>query len=189
MEVDPIKEVEKIAEMKKVLKERRKRERNTLLFVMGINTALRIGDLLTLSVGDVLGDKGQILKTMELKERKTGKTKRFPINDSINNALSDYLEKRRIRDRSEPLFLSQKGERLSRSQAWRIMKTAGESAGLENIGTHSLRKTFGYHVYKKTGGDLGLVQKLLNHSASGVTLKYIGIDKERLDNTYLELNL
>ena len=189
MEVDPIKDVEKIADMKKALKERRKRERDTLLLVMGINTALRIGDLLNLSVGDVLGDDGQILKAMELKERKTGKARRFPINDSVKNALSDYLAKRLGRDRSEPLFLSQKGKRLSRSQAWRIMKTAGELAGLENIGTHSLRKTFGYHVYKRTGGDLGLVQKLLNHSASGVTLKYIGIDREKMDNTYLELNL
>jgi integrase len=61
--------------------------------------------------------------------------------------------------------------------------------GLENIGTHSLRKTFGYHVYQKTGGNLGLVQKLLNHSSGADTLRYIGIDREEMDNTYLELNL
>ena len=78
---------------------------------------------------------------------------------------------------------------LSRSQAWRVLKAAGESAGLKNIGTHSLRKTFGYHIYKRSGADIGLVQKLLNHSASKVTLRYIGIDREKMDNICLELNL
>ena len=69
------------------------------------------------------------------------------------------------------------------------MNRAGKAAGLECIGTHTLRKTFGYHVYKKSGGNLGLVQKLLNHSNSGDTLRYIGIDKEDMDSAYLQLNL
>ena len=78
---------------------------------------------------------------------------------------------------------------MSRSQAWRTLKAAGESVGLQNIGTHSLRKTCGYHAYKKSGGDIGLVQKLLNHSVVKITLKYIGIDREKMDNVYMELNL
>ncbi|MDR3279636.1 MAG: site-specific integrase [Synergistaceae bacterium] len=187
MEVDPIRDMEKIAEMKVILKERGGRDR--LLFIMGINTALRISDLLSLSIGDVLDDEGQILKIVELKEKKTGKTKRFPINESVRVALSDYLGKRHGCDREEPLFPSKKGGTLSRWQAWRIISAAGESVGLENIGTHSLRKTFGYHVYKMTGGDIGLVQKLLNHSASRITLRYIGIDRERMDRAYMELKL
>jgi len=69
------------------------------------------------------------------------------------------------------------------------LKAAGESVGLRNIGTHSLRKTFGYHVYNKSGGDIGLVQKLLNHSISKDTLQYIGIDREKMDNVYIGLNL
>jgi integrase len=69
------------------------------------------------------------------------------------------------------------------------LSAAGEAVGLERVGTHSLRKTFGYHVYKRTGGNLGLVQKLLNHSSSADTLRYIGIDREQMDNTYLDLNL
>jgi len=69
------------------------------------------------------------------------------------------------------------------------MKAAGKSVGLTNIGTHSLRKTFGYHVYKKSDSDIGLVQKLLNHSVSGATLRYIGVDREKMDDICLELNL
>ena len=187
MEVEPIRSIEKIAEMKAALKGGRGRD--GLLFVMGINTALRIGDLLSLSVGDVVDEKGKIAATLNLKEQKTGKKKRLPINAAVRNALLDYLPKRRGFSREEPLFPSQKGGALSRSQAWRILKKAAESIGLENIGTHSLRKTFGYQVYKKTGGDLGLVQKLMNHSTSKITLSYIGIDRETMNSAYLELNL
>jgi integrase len=186
MEVEPIRDLEKIAEMRAALRD--KDGRNELLFVMGINTALRIGDLLSLTVGDVLDKAGGISMTLNLREQKTGKAKRIPLNSVVRDALADYLP-RCSRDRSNPLFLSQKSGPLSRSQAWRIIKRAAESIGLENIGTHSLRKTFGYQAYKKSGGDLGLVQKLMNHSASGVTLSYIGIDRETMDNTYLELNL
>jgi integrase len=164
-------------------------KRNVALFVMGINTALRIGDLLTLRVGEVLDSEGKVLKTITMTEQKTGKRKRFPVNESIKHVLSEYLAEREAFSREEPLFLSRKGEALSRSQAWRIMKRAGKSVGLGHIGTHSLRKTFGYHLYKKTGGDIGLVQKLLNHSSTGLTLRYIGIDREKMDNAYLELNL
>jgi integrase len=187
MEVDPIRDLEKIAAIKKILKNRGPRDE--LLFVMGINTALRIGDLLKLSVGDVLDGKGQISEAIYLKEQKTGKPKRLPFNVAVKKALSDYLSKRPDCGRSEPLFLSRKGGVLSRGQAWRILKGAGESAGLGNIGTHTLRKTFGYHIYKNTGGDIGLVQKLMNHSASRITLCYIGIDRETMDRAYLELNL
>ncbi|MDR1966142.1 MAG: site-specific integrase [Synergistaceae bacterium] len=187
MEVDPIRDPKKIAEMKKILRDGGGRDE--LLFVMGINTALRIGDLLKLSVGDVLDGKGQIAEAMSLKEQKTGKLKRMPFNETVKKALSDYLSRRPGCNASEPLFPSRRGGVLSRFQAWRILKRAGESVGLGNIGTHTLRKTFGYHVYKRTGGDIGLVQKLMNHSASRVTLSYIGIDREAMDNVYLELNL
>jgi integrase len=187
MEVEPIRDLRKIAEMKETLKS--VNGRDELLFVMGINTALRISDLLSIRIGDVLDGEGKISETISLKERKTGKTKRFPLNATVKKALSGHLDKRQGFSPSEPLFLSRKGGALSRSQAWRILKIAGETIGLNNIGTHSLHKTFGYQVYKKTAGDLGLVQKLMNHSTSKVTLRYIGIDREMIDRVYLELNL
>ncbi|MDR1978820.1 MAG: tyrosine-type recombinase/integrase, partial [Synergistaceae bacterium] len=87
------------------------------------------------------------------------------------------------------LFLSQKGGLLTRWQARRILSAAGEAVGLAKISAHSLRKTFGYHVYKKTKGDLGMVQKLLNRSAAENTLKYIGIDEKKINKTYMDLNL
>ena len=187
MEVDAIRSTEEISEMKVFL--RQKGVRYELLFIMGINTAIRIGDLLSLSVGDVMETNGKIARDIVLKEKKTGKAKRCPMNESIRKALEEYFARNGGRAPAEPLFISQKGGALSRSQAWRVLKAAGESAGLKNIGTHSLRKTFGYHIYKNSGADIGLVQKLLNHSESRITLRYIGIDRERMDNVFLELNL
>jgi integrase len=187
MEVDPIRDIKKISAMKKFLKA--KDARDEALFTMGINTALRISDLLSFSLGDVLDGEWRLRETIRLKERKTGKIKRFPINESVRETLSGYLATRRKEDRSAPLFPSKKGGALSRWQARRILKAAGKFVGLEKIGTHSLRKTFGYHVYRKTGGNIGLVQKLLNHSTSENTLRYIGIDREAMDSAYLDLNL
>jgi integrase len=187
VEVEPIKDVKKIGVMKKIL--RAGNPRDELLFTIGINTALRIGDLLALRIEDVTNDKGKLVAAIEMKERKTGKTKTFPLNKSIRDVLSGYLNGLGKLDPQAPLFPSRKGGALSRWQARRILSSAGESVGLLKVGTHSLRKTFGYHVYQRTGGNLGLVQKLLNHSSSVHTLRYIGIDKEQMDNTYLELNL
>jgi len=58
----------------------------------------------------------------------------------------------------------------------------------EPVGTHTMRKTFGYHAYKK-GLDLAVIQKLLNHSSPSITLAYIGITQEDQDNVYMSLNL
>ena len=188
MEVAPIKDMGKIQAIKIFL--RRSSLRNEALFVFGINTALRIGDLLSLRVEDVADDGGNVLDTVIVYEKKTGKTKQFPINKSVKGALEAYLKTRPHSVSDEPLFPSRNGGcHLSRWRARRILHTAGKAVGLDRIGTHSLRKTFGYHVYKKTGGNLGLVQKLLNHSSSGDTLRYIGIDREEMNDIYLTLNL
>ena len=187
MEVEPIKNEGKIEEMKNFLKQ--KGSGYGLLFVMGINTALRIGDLLSLSIGDVTDNDGKVLEAISLKEQKTGKLKRLPVNDALKNALSEHLAESPNSMRSSPLFISRKGGVLSRTHAWRILKAAGEAVGLQNIGTHSLRKTFGYHVYRNSGENIGLVQKLLNHSTVKNTLQYIGICREEMDSTYLKLNL
>ena len=187
MEVDAIRSKEEIAKMKEFC--RQKGAEYELLFIIGINTALRIGDLLSLSVGNVVDESGDIVSVVYLKEKKTGKTKRCPVNESINKALTGYFSDNGRRVPAEPLFISRRGGALSRSQVWRVMKEAGKSVGLANIGTHSLRKTFGYQVYKQSGSDIGLVQKLLNHSSSAATLRYIGIDREKMDNICLQLNL
>ena len=171
--VYPIKDKEKIAQMKKLLSNNK---RNLLLFNLGINSGLRVSDILALDIKDVK-DKTFI----ELREQKTNKYKQFPINEKIQKDIRDFIRNKEI---DEPLFLSQKDNRLSRIQAYKILRKAAQKVGIEvKIGTHSLRKTFGYHHYKQFN-NIALLQKIFNHSTPAVTLRYIGLYQEEIDDSY-----
>lgn len=189
--VQPIRDKKKIEAMKKILSSN---PRDVLLFVLGINSGLRISDLLQMCVSDVLKENGKPKDMYELRETKTGKTKRFPFPKNVQKAIVDYLGSYEG-DWSRPLFISRKTDAngqakpLSRQQAWQMMNDAAKTVGIsDNIGTHTLRKTFGYHAYK-AGTDLSLLQHIFNHSAPSITLRYIGIVQDDIDNVYISLNL
>lgn len=172
--VEPIRDREKIELMKTELMKRGYRD--YLLFVMGINTGLRISDLLELKVEDVQGKSH-----LTITEEKTDKTKRFLINSRLKEDLEKYIET------MHPwayLFLSQKGSNkpISRVQAYRILRAAADEVGLESVGTHTLRKTFGYFHYREYK-DVALLQELFNHSSPSMTLDYIGINQDTMDRT------
>ena len=175
--------------MKKYLKE--KSTRDYCLFVLGINSGLRISDLLNLQVKDVVDDSGKLKDRIHLIEQKTGKAKDFPISSTAAKAIKDNLSLLSVKEPTSCLFPSRKGtSAITRVQAWRILNDAAVHSGLDKdaIGTYTMRKTFGYHAYKK-GMDITVIQKLLNHSSTAVTLSYIGITRDDLDNVYLNLNL
>ena len=181
--VQPIRDREQIEKVKQILKA--KNTRDYLLFVFGINSALRIGDLLSLRKRDVID--GRVV----IKEEKTGKRKEFPLNDAIKEILKDYLPT--LAD-DEFLFKSRQANRngdkvISRQQAYTILTKAFKAAGIkENCGSHTMRKTYGYWNYKKYK-DVAKLQKVLNHSAPSVTLRYIGIDQEEIDKMYEDFEL
>lgn len=179
--VEPIRSKKQIAKMKRYLK--RQNIRDYLLFVLGINCGLRISDLLKLTVEEVYAKE-----RIHIREQKTGKSKSFPLSDACKQAIQDYIIA--TGTTQGYLFASRKGRKpISRVQAYRILSLAAMKVGIADaIGTHTLRKTFGYHVYQ-SGVDITRIQKLLNHSAPGITLAYIGITQEELDNVYLRLNL
>ena len=107
--VEPIRDKEKIEIVKRILKENGSRD--YLLFLMGINSGLRISDILKLKVSDVK-DK----KYIELIEQKTGKYKRFPIAKSFKKELDEFIVGK---DDDEWLFASQRGNKaISRIQAY-----------------------------------------------------------------------
>lgn len=80
------------------------------------------------------------------------------------------------------LFRSREGENkpISRVRAYQLLTDAAKKVGLDEIGTHTLRKTFGYWHYKQHK-DIALLQELFNHSAPSVTLRYIGINQDTMD--------
>ena len=171
--VQPIKKLEDIQKIKKYLA---KKPRDALLFSFGINTGLRISDILSLDVGDVKGRD-----YIEIREKKTNKYKKFPLNRFLKEEIDLFVERL---PSEQPLFYTQKHCRLDRAQAYRILNKAAQAVGVkERIGTHTLRKTFGYHHYKKYN-DIVLLQKIFNHSSPSVTLRYIGIEQEDIDEVY-----
>ncbi|MCF8011633.1 MAG: site-specific integrase [Clostridiales bacterium] len=185
--VEPIRDIKKIEAIKKILKGNNLRD--YCLFTLGINSGLRVSDLLSLKVSDVVSDKGKVKDRIAIRERKTNKVKNFPVGTKARKALEEYLRKYKL-GLDMPLFLSRKGSApISRQHAHRILNEAAASVGIKDrIGTHTLRKTFGYHAYKK-GYDITLLQKLFNHTAPSITLRYIGITQDELDDVYLSLDL
>ncbi|XQY91885.1 site-specific integrase [Metabacillus sp. HB246100] len=185
--VQPIKDRKKVEAVKKILKGSNLRD--YCLFVLGVNSGLRVSDLLSLNVGDVVDEEGNLKSRIALREQKTKKQKDFPISENAKRALVEYLVTRDYQ-LDEPLFISRKkGGTLQRAQSWKIINDAARAVGLtDRIGTHTLRKTFAYHAYK-AGKDIVQLQKLLNHSSPAVTLAYIGITQEEQDEIYLTINL
>jgi integrase len=174
--VEPIRNKKQIESLKKYL--RGQNIRDYLLFVLGINSGLRISDLLTITVKDV-----QEQDRISIREQKTGKMKDFPLSDNCKKAIHEYLKTTGIT--TGALFISRKGGKpITRVQAYRILNEGAKTIGItDSIGTHTLRNAY------INGTDITRIQKLLNHSTPSVTLSYIGITKEELDNVYISLNL
>lgn len=138
--VEPIRKVEDIRKIEKILK--KQSLRNLVFFTIGTNCGLRISDILKLNVKDVKNKQ-----FIQLTEKKTGKFKKFPINYKLKELFEKYT---RGKDLDSPLFETKFGNRLDRVAAYYIIRKACEETGLEDkYGTHTLRKTFGYHHYKK----------------------------------------
>lgn len=187
-EVGAINDRRQIEKIKNFLK--KNNFRDYLLFVLGINTGLRISDLLTLKYQDVAEGPNKLSDIIQIKEKKTGKTKLFYINDAAKKALHDYMRKTGY-DPDRYLFASRKGNNqpISRVQAYRIINDACAVARVDGaVGMHTLRKTFGYWAYQQ-GIDITLLMKIFNHSTPSITLRYIGITQEDINNVYINLNL
>lgn len=192
--VQPLRSRADIARVKEVLKSRNLRDYT--LFVLGIYTGLRISDLLKLRVQDVATAEGKklvIRESLSLREMKTGKAKIIVLNKTARSVLKQLL---RLGHPAleDPLFVSRKkdddGKRrpIGRRQAYRFLSSAAREAGItERIGTHTLRKTFGYHNYRK-GFDITKLQQIFNHASPAVTLAYIGFTQDEIDEAYINLD-
>ena len=177
--VEPIRNKEDLRKVEAILK--KQSMRNLLFFTIGTNCGLRISDILALNVGDVRGRTH-----IQIVEKKTGKFKKFPINAKLKPMLEEFTKGRKS---DEPLFMTKFKNRLGRVTAYYTIREACETAHMEeNFGTHSMRKTFGYHHYKKYK-DVAMLQKIFNHSSPAVTLTYIGIEQEKIDESYTKFIL
>jgi integrase len=192
--VEPIRDRKKIAQIKNLLSGQQ-RYRDLLLFVVGINSALRISDLLTLRIGHFLDEQNRINHRFEIHEQKRGKRHDVVINNSIQEAFEEFLKAYpSIEDSPDNfVFFNTKSnnftEPIKRGQAWTFITTICHEMGLRgNYGTHSLRKTWGYHA-RMQGVDLALIMHKLNHESIAYTKRYLGITDQELQAVVQKLNL
>lgn len=186
-EVEPIKNTRDINKIKQYLYGK-ENKRDYCIFVVGINVGLRAGDLLSLKIKDVT-DVNAIFDTVTIKEQKTGKTRNFALNKNAKEAIQIYLNSLANYDMEDFLFKSRKGGHLGVRPLHHIIKTLTKDLGIKgNFGTHTLRKTMAYHRYINNV-PLETLQKLLNHSSSAITLRYIGITQKVIIDCYNAVNL
>lgn len=181
--VEPIRELDDIDRMKNYLKS--KSERNYILFLVGIYSGLRVSDIVPLQVKHVSQDR------IEIKEKKTGKIRKFAVNPELRKALNRYIKENHL-ESYDYLFPSRKKvggdgvsiKHIGRVAVYQFLNDAAEHSGLKHIGTHSMRKTFGYHHYKQNG-NIAILMQILNHSAPDITLDYIGYNQDEIDESML----
>lgn len=181
MTVEPIRDKAKVKQMYNYLNG--KDSKYGLIFKFGLNTGLRISDIIPLKVKDIFNENMQFMDYLILKEKKTGKGKKIKINNTLQKALETSVKSRMLTHDSY-LFSSKKGGHLGRIQAYRVLKEAAEIMGIQNFGTHSLRKTWGYWTYKMSKYNIGLIMDTFNHSSPSITLRYIGINQDQKDELY-----
>jgi integrase len=180
--VQPIRRESDIKSIKQYLKND---YRDLLLFTMGINNGLRISDLLKLKVGQV-----RTLRTGEylvIREQKTGKDNVLMINKAVKSTLEAFLKDTKPSD-EEYLFKSKKGNNqpLKREAVHRKIKGWGRLFKIkENIGSHSLRKTWGYMQRTKYGVGFEILCKRFSHSSPAVTMRYLGIEDKEVNGILL----
>ncbi|MBO5970942.1 MAG: tyrosine-type recombinase/integrase [Clostridia bacterium] len=176
---------------------KRMRLRNWLFFTLGINLGFRVSDLCRLQWQNIYKPHTDTFNLAEwnyLMETKTGKKRPVVINPAAQRAVTYYMQQLGIDPATvnpdDYVFWSNKRSylHLQPDSIHDILKRAARALQIPfNVGTHSMRKTFGYMLYKATGNNIGIVQKLLNHTDSNTTLRYIGIDYESTKDAYATL--
>lgn len=177
---EPIRSIEAIKQIKSNLL--KSSPRNYAIFVVGINTAFRCGDLISLTVGDVREKKSG--EDIVVREEKTGKLRRVTLNDESAKAIQWLLKTSPQLQDHDFLFQGQRGQ-LTVSYVNRLVKQWCSEAGLEGqYGSHTLRKTFGYHQRITFQSDIEHLMLAFNHSSPRQTLTYLCIQPDEMKAIY-----
>lgn len=171
--------------------------RNKMLFLIGINVGLRASDLVSLKWNFFFDNNGVFKDFYSLKPKKTRKTGKYVkiyFNKSVKKAITDYIEEYPIEDMNNYLFKSRKGNgAITENGLWKlIVKTASEAGIDKNVGSHTLRKTFGYfawHNAENKDKALVVLQKIFNHSSTQTTMKYIGLLDSEMEDMFNNIDL
>lgn len=185
----PIRKKEELDKFISYYKEIKPNPRNQALIILGLNSALRISDVLLLKWENVYDySQNRFRKHLHVKEKKTGKRTTIALNKQTKSALAFFMNTRPTAP-SDYIFTKNTNysKPLDRTQAYRIIsKAAKETLHIEHISCHSLRKTFGYHAWKQ-GTPPALLMDIYNHSSYQVTKRYLGIEQDERDDLFMKI--
>ena len=177
--VQPLRTQQEINDFLFCLRRNKNANRDVFLFLIGINSGLRMSDIVKLQKKDIISSKNP-----RIVEKKTGKTRILYLS-SLQDLIQDYTKDLEPEDY---LFPSTKGGHLEVNTVYQMFQKVANLLGRDDIGTHTLRKTFGYHYYKKTK-DVATLMEIFGHSSEKITKRYIGINEDEISETLLTFRL
>lgn len=175
--------------------------RNKLLFLVGMNVGIRGSDLRTLKwsfffdrTNDGELEFKRFYTLQPIKQRKQKKFVKLYFNQTVRTAINNYIEEYPIENLDDYLFFSRKGdEPITVQGLWGVIKGTAVEAGIrQNIGSHSLRKSFGFwcwHEAEDKNKALVILQQVFNHSSTQTTAKYIGILDDEIEDMFNSIEL
>ena len=201
---EPIKDINDIMRISEYLISNN-RWRDNMLFIVGINFGLRVSDLRSLRFSNIINDNCTFKDTFPIFEKKTRNTRKrkknryITINTAVINAVTLYLENTPGVCLSDYMFRSESNrgknnnQPLDNKSIYRILTGIADDLDLTvHMSTHTLRKTFAYHQMLMSNNDprkLLLLSKMLGHSSVAITMDYIGITSDEIEEAYRSLNL
>lgn len=178
IKVEPIRKLRDIVSIKKLLQDN---PRNYAIFVVGINTPLTPGELIELKAGQVRDLKPN--DSLDIIDEKTGKVKSCPFNNACTDAISKLLSTGEFND-DDNLFKSQRGSLIAPSLN-RLVKKWCEVLNMRgNYGSHTLRKTWGYHQHHTYGVDVQTLKLCFNHASVTQTREYLCIEEKNPEEIF-----
>ncbi len=185
----PIKNEKQLEQFKNFYYTEEYNPRNHVLITVGLNTALRVSDILSFCWDDVYDFQNNKFRShIVITEKKTQKISVIYLNSRVISVLKWYkqIQKKKIIS-STCLFSNNCGEAISRVQAYRIVRHAAEACNIDGvISPHSLRKTFGYQAWKK-GMSPVLLMAIYQHSSFNITKRYLGIEQDERDSVFRDV--
>lgn len=168
--------------------------RDRALFILGIKTGLRISEILSLTIGDVLTDERfhdrVYIERRHIKGKREGRS--IPLNPIAKGALLPWIKSLRAGGSTQGTFIFKSrngGNRaISRVQAWKILDSVFRRVGaLGRLGTHTMRKSFAQRAFRKLDNDLLRTQKALGHRSISSTISYLSFETQEIDEVILSL--
>ena len=150
----------------------RPNDRLATALVLEGNLGLRISDIVKLRPCDIVRDGDRF--RLEVVEQKTGKSRVFTVPLVIAQYIENYCLRNSIG--KEDLIFP-----ITERAVQKQLAIVCDYLGFEGISTHSFRKWYATEIYKSSGYDIALVQRLLQHSSASVTQRYIGIEPQRIE--------